>query len=126
MKFFKNFFNKLLNPIGIAITIMHWIVVSFCLLFEDTQIFSETVTFGRHEPTLFSWLVYLNTPSSLIIEFIAHPVLSLFGRSLLTESLGFLILICLISFQWLFVGYVVNSIYNQFKPKELKFSLNDK
>jgi hypothetical protein len=68
----------------------------------------------------------LNTPSLLTIEFIVHPVLSIFGRNLFTENLGLLILICFITFQWLVIGYAANSIYNLFRPKELKFSLNDK
>ncbi len=129
MKFFKNFLKRLLSPIAIAIAVMHWIVVAFSLSFEETHIFSksESITFdGYPKPTLFPWLLYLNTPSSLIIEFIVHPVLSLFGRNLLTESLEFFILICFITFQWLFVGYSASSIYNLFKPKEPKFSLNDK
>ncbi len=68
----------------------------------------------------------MNTPSLLTIEFIVHPVLSIFGRNLFTENLGLLILICFITFQWLVIGYAANSIYNLFRPKELKFSLNDK
>ena len=127
MKFFKNFLKELLSPIGIAIAVMHWIVVAYSLSFEETHMFSKSVTFDDYtEPTLFPWLLYLNTPSLLTIEFIVHPVLSVFGRNLLTESLGLLILICFITFQWLIICYAANSIYNLFKPKKLKFSLNDK
>ncbi len=105
MKIFKNFLKELLSPIGIAITVMHWIMVAFSLSFEETHMFSKSVTFdGYIEPTLFPWLLYLNTPSLLAIEFIVHPVLSVFGRNLFTESLGLLILICFISFQWLIIS----------------------
>ncbi len=127
MNFFKNFLKELLSPISIAITVMHWIVVAFSLSFEETHMFSKSVTFdGYIEPTLFPWLLYLNTPSLLAIEFFVHPAVSIFGKNLLTEGLGFLILICFISFQWLIIGYAANSIYNLFKQKEIKFSLNDK
>jgi len=124
MKFLKKFLKDLLSPIGIAITIMHHIVVAFSLSFENTQIFSNSYTFGLPEPTLYPWLIYLNIPSLFIIEFIVHPVLSLFGRNLLTESLGVLILICIVTFQWFLVGYAVTEIYNFIKPKESNLSLN--
>jgi len=45
---------------------------------------------------------------------------------IINESLDLFILICFITFQWLVIGYAANSIYNLFRPKELKFSLNDK
>jgi hypothetical protein len=71
----------LLSQIGIAITVMHWIIVAYSLSFEETHLFSTSITFdGFSEPTLFPWLLYLNTPSLLAIEFIVHPVLSVIGR----------------------------------------------
>jgi len=126
MKFFKNFLKELVSPIGIAITVVHWIVVAFSLSFEETHMFSKSVTFdGYTEPVVFPWLLYLNTPSGLAIEFIVVPILSVFGKNLLTESVGFLILICFITFQWLIIGYAVNLICNLLKPKEIFISLND-
>jgi len=105
--------NIITNPVAIAVAVVHWIVVTFSLLFEETQFFSNHIIFGLPEPRLFHWLLYLNTPSGFIIEFIVHPVLSSFGRNLLTESLGILILICCISFQWLLIGYLLEKIFQK-------------
>lgn len=105
--------NICVSSTAIAMAFVHWIAVTFSLLFEETQFFSKSYTFGLPEPTLFNWLLYLNTPSGFIIDFIVHPVLSLFGRNLLTESLGILILICCISFQWLLIGYLLEKIFQK-------------
>ncbi len=121
MKILRNIFT---NPFAIATVLVHWLVVSFSLLFEETQVFRNSYTFGLPEPQLFNWLLYLNTPSGLFIEFIVHPILSLFGRNLLTESLGILILICCVTFQWLLFGYLINLLCIKFKPEEIKFSLD--
>jgi len=45
---------------------------------------------------------------------------------IINESLDLFILICFITFQWLIIGFAANTIYNLFKSRELKFSLNDK
>jgi len=116
--------NIITNPIGIAVAIVHWIVVIFFLLFEETRFISSTISFGHTEPRLFHWLLYLNTPAGLSIEYIVHPILSLFGRNLLTESLGILILICCVTFQWMLFGYLINLLYAESKPEDIKFSLD--
>ena len=121
VKFLRNIFT---NPIAIAVALVHWILVAVSLLFENTQFFSKSYTFGLPEPALFNWLLYLNTPSHFIIELIVVPVFSLFERTLLLESLGFLILICCISFQWMLIGYLLHLFIRLFHSKEVKISLN--
>ena len=116
--------NVITNPVAIAVAVVHWIVVTFSLLFEETQFFTSSYTFGHPEPGLFHWLLYLNTPSGFIIESIVHPILSSFGRNLLTESLGILILVFCITFQWLLMGYLLHLLYVNFKPEDVKFSLD--
>jgi len=87
-------------------------------------VFRNSYTFGLPEPRLFNWLLYLNTPSGFIIESIVHPVLSLFERNLLTESLGILILMGSITFQWILIGCLINLLYIKFTPEGIKFSLD--
>ncbi|MCU1290395.1 MAG: hypothetical protein JWN60_2624 [Acidobacteria bacterium] len=73
---------------------------------------------------LFYWLLYLNIPSLFIVEFIVVPVLLLLGRNLLAEILGYLVLIFCITFQWMFIGYLLKLFFDKFKTEDLKISLN--
>ncbi|MCY7346362.1 MAG: hypothetical protein LH614_09105 [Pyrinomonadaceae bacterium] len=119
----KKIGDILKNPTAIAVVITHWVVVAISLSLEETQFFRNSYTFGLREPTIFNWLLYVNTPSLLIVEFVVHPFLSLFERNLLSESLGILILVCFVSFQWMLIGYFAAYLAKIFKPRIIKLSL---
>jgi hypothetical protein len=53
------------------------------------------------------------------------PILSIFNIYYLVNGILILTLILLITFQWLFIGYAVNLIYNSNKPEEMKLFSND-
>ena len=53
------------------------------------------------------------------------PILSILNSYYLMNGILILTLILLITFQWLFIGYVVNLLYNLVKYKETKLSLDD-
>ena len=125
MKILRNIY---VNPIAIAVAVVHWIVVAFSLAFENTQFLSKSYTFDLPEPVIFKWLFYLNIPSFFLVEFAIHPILSLLERNLLSESLGIVILVCCITFQWMFMGYCAACLIKFFKSEyvKLSFKLADK
>ncbi len=109
------------NPVGIAITIVHWIIVIFAFLTQE-NLFGRNVCF-HCDYTLFNWLVNLNSPSFLIIELAAVPMHLLSGKNVFIEILFAFVLIFLITFQWFLIGFFVNRIINVFKSEEIKLSL---
>ena len=110
-----------MNPTAIAFSIVHWVVVVFSLSFENTQFFSDSITFDLAEPRVFNWLIYLNTPALFIMEFVVVPVLLLWEKNLLTTILGYLISVFLITCYWLLIGYLVSGLIKFFKSKDIKF-----
>lgn len=110
----------LTNSIAIALAITHWIIVISSLAFEETQFFSKSISFHSHEPPIWGWLIFLNSPSLFILEFIFVPVLSVFERTLLIKVIGYSISVFCITFQWLFIGYCISGLIEFLKPKEVK------
>ena len=111
---------------AVAVAVVHWLVVFFAFLTEDNPFNRNTSKICLHcNHTLFEWLRSLNIISFSIIEFILAPSLSVFNNEYLLNGTLILVLILLITFQWLLVGYTLNLLYNLIKPKEIKLSLND-
>lgn len=123
------------NPIVIAIVVVHCLAFIFSLVYEKQIIFRDVISSKSFyertlfysgystEPILFNWLLYLNTPAILIIEFIIHPILSLIGKNLLTEILGVLSFIIFSGLQWLFIGHLIARVVEIYQPKEVKLML---
>ena len=111
------------NPVGVAISLVHWLIVTLAFLTQDNPL-----AFGKKiclhcDYTLFNWLINLNYPSFAIIELLAPPTYILFGKILLIEIILGFILVFLITFQWLLIGFIVSRIANVFKSKQVELSL---
>ena len=111
------------NPIAVAVVTAHWLVFIFAMFLERHLIFSDAFTPHHSEPILFNFMLYLNTPSALIMEAVIHPVLSLFGKNLLTVSLDTLLFLSFISLQWFGLSHLTIAVVEIYKPKEVKLSL---
>ncbi|MDQ3710626.1 MAG: hypothetical protein M3388_00165 [Acidobacteriota bacterium] len=123
MKTLRNIF---INPAAIAVAGVHWLVVIFAFLTEDNPFNRNTAKICLHcNNTLFEELRNLNIISFSIIEFILAPILSVFNNDYFINGTLILMLVLLINFQWMCIGYVVNLLYNLVKYKETKLSLND-
>jgi len=123
MKTLRNIFT---NSVAIAFAFVHWLAVIFVFLTEGNPFNRNTSKICLHcKHTLFEGLRSLNIISFSIIEFILAPILSVFNNDYFINGTLILTLILLITFQWLFIGYAVNLLYNLIKLKETKLSLSD-
>ena len=111
------------NRIAIAVVIAHWLLFIFAMIFERDLIFSDAFTPHYSEPMLFNFMLYLNKPAVLIMEFVIHPVFSLLGKNLLTVSLDVLLFLIFSSLQWFGLGHLIIAVVEIYKPKEVKLSL---
>ena len=123
MKTLRNIFT---NPAAIAVAVVHWLIVIFAFLTEGNPFNRGAGKICLHcSRTLIDLLEILNTIPFTIIGDVVAPILSILNSYYLMNGILILTLILLITFQWLFIGYVVNLLYNLVKYKETKLSLND-
>ena len=111
------------NPIGIAVNLVHCLIVIFAFLTQDNPFVPANKVCFHCDYTLFNWLLYFNLPSFAIIELIAIPIHLLLAENLLIEIFLGIILVFLIFLQWFLVGYVISRVIDIFKSKEIKISL---
>ena len=111
------------NPIGLAISLVHWLIVILAFLTQNNPL-----AFGKKiclhcDYTVFNWLINLNYPSFAIIELLALPLNLLFGKILLIDIILGFILVFFITFQWFLIGFIISRIANVFKSKQVELSL---
>ena len=120
MKLIAEFFKQIiLSPVGIGVSVVHWIVV-FYAIYGETR--SGPFHF-TYEPLLTQWLYLLNSPALFLAGLILLPFISVFGENTLTVYFGFFLFFAFVTFQWLIIGYTISYFIDSIKLKELKLSL---
>jgi hypothetical protein len=112
------------NPIGIAINLVHLVIVVFAFITQDNPLkgFGEKICL-HCDYTVFNWLLFFNVPSFTVIELIDIAIYAVFGKNLLIDIfLGFILVFLIIS-QWFFVGFIISRILVIFKSEEIKIPL---
>ncbi len=95
------------NPLGWGIAIVHWLVVVFAYLGDK-----PADPFGVHNTTeLLYYLALLNLPSLIMAKFL----ISLFDPSTYIGTPGLLLIVSLITLQWLLIGAGALGIYREFR-----------
>jgi len=120
MKILQNIFT---NPFAIAAALVHWLIFVYCLIFEDTGIFSKSISFHQSNE-VYQWLIYLNCLPLTIVETIGTILEKTIGMNLILNItlMGFALFI--VNFQWLFVGYCFSKLFNLFESEEKGISLD--
>jgi hypothetical protein len=120
MKILQNIFT---NPFAIAAALVHWLIFVYCLIFEDTGIFSKSISFHQSNE-VYQWLIYLNCLPLTIVETIGTILEKTIGMNLILNItlIGFALFI--VNFQWLFVGYCFSKLFNLFESEEKGISLD--
>lgn len=90
----------MLSPIGIALAVMHWIVVLYALRGDLAEGFGQSTT-------LVFYLLILNSPATLIANAEAYILTSVLGTASWFSYLFAAIWCAMISIQWMFVGGVI-------------------
>ena len=111
------------NPVAVAVVAAHWLVFIFAMFFERHLIFSNAFSPHGPEPVLFNFMLYLNTPSALIMESVIYPVLTSFGKNFITVSFDVLLFLVFSSLQWFGLSHLMIAVVEIYKPKEVKLSL---
>jgi hypothetical protein len=121
MKTLRNIFT---NPFAIATAMVHWLVFIYCLLFEETRIFSRTISFHNYDP-VYQWLLFLNYFPLNEVEAIGTVLGKTIGmNSILSIFLsGFALFI--VNLQWLFIGYCFSILFSSSHRKVELGSINN-
>lgn len=100
-----------INPLGIALTLVHWIVVAFAFLGD---IRPSSLGFGMHSSTyLMEILVMLNLLALFMASFSAQLLNSIFSIGVWSTPLYIVLVISLITLQWMLAGAAVRSVFDQ-------------
>ena len=119
------------NSIGIAIVVVHWIIVTFILFNDGVYQFKTYVSPFRgilvpHALGSRSseFLVELNYIPVIIVKVLFAPIKQSFDKTIFLEfSFFFAFFICS-TFQWLLVGYFISQfIFSNREVEKIKFSL---
>lgn len=95
MKLIAEFFKQIiLSPVGIGVSVVHWIVV-FYAVYGETR--SGPFHF-TYEPLLAQWLYLLNSPALFLAGLILLPFISVFGENILTLYFGLFLFLHLLLF----------------------------
>jgi hypothetical protein len=115
----KNVRNFLLNPIGIAFAVVHWIIVLFAIYGEQ-----HTTPFHPiYEPLLTQILFFVNFLPLILTMIISLPILTLLNENSFSNFFSYAICLLLITFQWLFIGFIFSKLIAKIKPKETILTL---
>lgn len=96
------------NPFGWAIVFVHWIVVAFAFLGDK-----PSDSFGVHAGAtdLMFYLALLDSPAINLATLLS----SIFNISTSITSIGLILLVVLITLQWLLIGAGVTGIYREYR-----------
>ncbi|MDQ3634859.1 MAG: hypothetical protein M3405_10195 [Acidobacteriota bacterium] len=116
------------NPFAIATAVVQWCVFIYSIIFERSGFLSnKPLSFDRGTP-VFDWLFILNFFPLFIIDKLAGIFNFLTGTNLLLsflfEILLGIILMLLVTFQWMIVGYFVSWIFNLFNSNKTNLKIN--
>ena len=71
-----------------------------------------------YEPLLSKWMLTVNLIPLVVSGFVSSGIQTLIGTNFVSNVSTFIIGIILISFQWLFIGAVINMLVREINNKE--------
>ncbi len=111
--------NILLNPIGLPLAVVHWVIVFFAFVYLPKDNFNHVPTIGSLAFLAFFMLIAIDLLAIIPAAILAFPVY-LLGKSSETYVISAAcISFFTITFQWLFFG---QKLYNQFWLKKTEFT----
>lgn len=102
----------LLNPVGIAIAFVHWIVVLYAMLGDVPD---QPIGLGIHwgSTELWYYLLMINLPALLLSYLISTPIIYLFNLADWASFIFSITAIGAVTLQWLLVGAVIQSLISE-------------
>ena len=116
----KFLFDILKNPFALTTVFVHWWFFFYAIFFEETPLFSNSLTFPRSD-YIYQWLETLNVIPLTIIGVAGNFLDIVIGMNFLLNNALVIFALLLVNFQWLFIGYCLSKLF--FNSKEIKFSL---
>lgn len=111
--------NFLLNPIGIAFAVVHWIIGVFALFGEE-----HTNPFHFYYESLLTQILFLvNFLPLILTTIISLPILAILNGNSFATFFNYTICFLIITFQWLLIGFLVSRLILKVKPKEINLAL---
>ena len=112
--------KSLFNPLSIAVTTVHWLVVIFAL-FGDAR---EYTMDPYYTPLLTKLLVFLNFLPLSIGAIVCMPLQYILGQGIYFFTILSIVYIVCISFQWLFLGMLADRAYADYKSENYRESMS--
>ncbi len=102
----------LLNPVGIAIVFVHWIVVVFAMFGDKPEPgFNKSTYLTEH-------LVWFDMPALLLTNLISKPIIYAFGIYAWSNSVYSIVGIASVTLQWLFLGAFIHFVISERDKEE--------
>ncbi len=107
----------LLNPVGIAIAFVHWMVVLFAM-FGDATDPRYGFNLSKAHTDLWQYLVLLNLPALLLTNLISEPIIYLFSPGDWANFVYLVAAIGSVTVQWLLVGAFLHFVISERNKEE--------
>lgn len=102
----------MLSPIGIAVVLVHWIVVIYAMFGDQPPVgFNET-------PLLFHYLIFWNFPALILTNLIVQPVIYGFGITTWSNHLNSIVAVIFVTLQWLAIGGLIQSMVAELRTTQ--------
>jgi hypothetical protein len=106
-----------LNPVGIAIAFVHWMVVLFAM-FGDTTAPRYGFNLPQSQTDLWQYLVFLNLPAVLFTNLISELIIYLFSLGDWANFVYLVAAIGSVTVQWLLVGGFFHFVISERNKEE--------
>lgn len=105
----------ILSPVGCALALVHWIVVTFAFLGDIRP--PEFAFGGIHSTTYLMYLlVIVDLPALTLAGYIAQFLITLFGPGIWPLNLVSVVMI--ITLQWMLAGAGITLLFNEYRSTE--------
>jgi hypothetical protein len=109
------------NPIAIAISLVHWLIVLFAMYGEHER---SNLIGEFNQSLLVMFLIVINLPAILLATFF-NNLLTFVGISTFDSNIGVFFTIIFVSLQWICIGYFIAFMLGEVKPTKFNLSLID-
>lgn len=110
------------NPIAIAVTLAHWLVMIFALYGEK---YPNPAIGEFNQSLLAMFLIVINLPAILLATFFNNLLTFVGISSTFYSNIGVFFAISFVSLQWICIGYFIAFILGEVKPTKFNLSLID-
>ncbi len=120
----KLFLKIITDPFGIAISIVHWIVVVFAFYSEGNPFERNALLCMHCRHLITDWLFVANSIPLILIQIIGDLLQSVFGMNHFIDIHLQFLCIFFIIVQWFLVGFLLNLIIEHFKSDKIHIPFN--